>query len=299
MGLKLLQAMHHLAPEALVGAVTYDDGTDTRSVLKEIRAFAKEKGIPLKVAKNGKEAEKHLLGLKPDVCLVSGWYWLISQETLDAVPGGLIGIHNSLLPKYRGFSPLVWAMINGERVVGITFYGVTEGMDDGPIYAQASVRVEQDDDINDVMLRLEDKVTEAMESSYLDLLDRRLRPRQQDHLQASYCAQRMPEDGLIDWTRPAECLWRFVRAQTSPYPGAFTYVEGQKMTVWKARYFGDVPYFGVPGQVARVTDEGVLVIAGDDRALWLEEVAVDGERGHPRQWIKTIKARLSPAPVGG
>src|SRR5262249_7680476 len=103
---------------------------------------------------------------------------------------------------------------------------------------------------------------------------------------------RQPADGNIDWTQPARDVFNFIRAQSDPYPGAFTYVDGQELRIWKARLFDDV-YFGTPGQVARIASDGVTVVCGDHRALVLEDVEMSGKRGRANELIKSIKLRMT------
>jgi len=295
LGLRVLQEIHSLCPESLVGVLSIDDRNDTRSVFTGFTEYATEHALDLHVAKNGKDAERIVRDLQPDLCLVVGWYWLISSEALNAVPFGFIGIHNSLLPKYRGGSPLIWPIINGDKEVGFSFFSFTPEMDDGPIWAQGRVNVEDDDYICDVLKKLEDKTIEVLQEHYINILNGTTTPADQDHQRATYCAQRFPYDGNIDWRKPAKDVYNFIRAQSDPYPGSFTYLDGQQLTIWSARLFEE-PYYGTPGQVARLSDDGVYVICGDHRAIVLQQVSLGGQRGDARRFIKSIKSRMSSIP---
>jgi len=292
LGLRVLQEMHSLSAESLVGVLTIDDRNDTRSVFPDFHEFSSNKALQLHVAKNRKDAERIIEQLKPDLCLVVGWYWLIGPEALTAVPSGFIGIHNSLLPKYRGGSPLIWPIINGDKEVGFSFFSFTPGMDDGPIWAQGRVSVEDDDFIWDILAKLENKTIEVLRENYMHILKGTITPVEQDHTRVTYCAQRFPYDGNIDWHKPAKDVYNFVRAQSDPYPGSFTYVDGQLLRIWKARRFEET-YYGTPGQVARLSDEGVYVICGDHRAIILQEVSLGDQRGKAGNFIKSIKSRMS------
>ncbi len=290
-GLRCLEEMHRLAPGVLVGAMTLDDRADVRSAFDQIKAFCDERGVPLIVAKNRKDSEEQIRQLAPELCLVNGWYWLVGDQTLEAVPRGFLGIHNSLLPKYRGGSPLVWTMINGEKEAGLSLFSFTRGMDEGDIWAQAAVPIEREDYISDVLCKLEEKAVEILREKYLAILDGKLVPVPQDPSGVTYCAMRSPEDGLIDWNKPAEAIYNFIRAQSEPYPGAFTFLEGKKLVIWRARP-EKVTYYGTPGQVARISPDGVTVIAGDNAPLILEAVELEGVKGPAASLIKSVKARL-------
>lgn len=295
-GLTILKEMHSHASETLVGAITIDDSNDSRSAYAEFDRFAMTKGINLRVASRNRHAEELLAELQPELCIVAGWYWLISDKTLNTVPHGFIGIHNSLLPKLRGAAPLVWTLIRGEKEAGVSMFSFTPGMDDGPIWAQASVPVEPTDYVADVLAKLEKRTIDMFRETYPAILTGEATPAEQDHSLATYCAPRTSKDGNIDWQQPAQQVYNFIRAQSSPYPGAFTYFEGGWLTVCRARIFPH-QYCGTPGQVARITDDGVYVICGDHTAIILEEVQLQQRPGHKPQLAKevitTIKCRFS------
>ncbi|MEW6605774.1 MAG: methionyl-tRNA formyltransferase, partial [Thermoproteota archaeon] len=239
------------------------------------------------------ETEKLIRTLKPDLCVVSGWYWLISQDTLNFVPRGFIGIHNSLLPKYRGGSPLVWTMINGEQKAGVTLFSFTTGMDDGDIWDQRTIEIEFTDYVSDVLKKLEDKALCILREKYLDILKNKAKAIPQDSSEATYCAQRFPFDGLIDWKKTAVEVYNFVRAQSEPYPGAFTMYEGKKLTIWRA-HPENITFYGTPGQVARITDSGVYVICGNQKPLVLDVVELEGkgDKEAANKVINSIKTRF-------
>lgn len=295
LGLRVLKEVHALAPDKLAGILTIDDRSDVRTKFDEFEEFSKESGLRMVVAANRKHSEQVIKDIAPDLCLVVGWYWLIGASILSSVPRGFVGIHNSILPKFRGGSPLVWAMINGDSEVGFSLFSFTPGMDDGPVWAQGRVSVDVHDDISAVLERLENKTVEVLRQAYLPLLNGQLEPFEQKHDDASYCAQRLPTDGNIDWRRSAYDVYNFIRAQSEPYPGSFTYLDAMQVKIWKAKLF-DKTYFGTPGQIARISSEGVYVVCGDDRAIVLDEIEIGGNRGRAADLIKSIKGRFSNAP---
>lgn len=297
LGLRVCQEMRSLSAQTLMGALIIDDREDTRTVFNDFETFARDSGLAFYAAKNRKQAEEIIARLKPDLCLVAGWYWLLGRETLSFAPHGFIGIHNSLLPKYRGGSPLIWPILNGEKEVGFSFFTFTNGMDDGPVWAQGRIPVEETDYISDILEKLESKTVEVLREVYLPILAGQRQPAPQDHNQATYCAQRTPNDGLVDWRQSARQVYNFIRSQSDPYPGAFTHYENSPMKLWRARLF-ERPYYGIPGQAARIDAGEVYVICGDHRAVILEQVEVASKRGKPGEWIKSIKTRLSGAPAG-
>lgn len=292
LGLACLRVMHELAPGSVIAAVTFDDHGDSRSALPGLERFADEAEIPLTIAASRHELDEAIRVHRPSLAFGVGWYWLIPRETLAMVPRGIVGIHNSLLPRYRGGSPLNWAIINGEDTAGISLFALSEGMDEGGVLGQRAVAVGPDDHIGDVLERIETAAQSLVKDTYLDLLAGTLPAVPQDHASATYCAQRTPDDGVIDWRQPARRIYDFIRAQTEPYPGAFTHVGGHRCTVWRARPLSAV-FHGTPGQVARVTADGVQVICGDARPLLVTTVQLDGEDRAPAHVVlRSIRLRL-------
>ncbi|MBF0522815.1 MAG: methionyl-tRNA formyltransferase [Candidatus Omnitrophica bacterium] len=296
LGLGVLKEMVALSPKTLIGALTIDDKSDCRSALSDFKVFAKEKNIKLYVASNKADSERIIQELKPDLCFVVGWYWLISDATLDGVAKGFIGIHNSLLPQYRGSAPLVWAMMAGEKKVGFSLFTFTKGMDDGPIWVQGSVSVEDSDDIGDVLVKLKTKAVKTVHEKYPAILDGKIKPVAQKHNQATYCAQRLPSDGNINWSEPARKIYDFIRSQANPYPGAFTYYQSAELKIWRAQLCDKV-YFGTPGQVAQIGKDGVYVICGDNRAIILKDIEFGGKRQPAQEILKTISIRFPDTKV--
>jgi len=291
LGLRILQEMHESSADILLGVLTLDDTADSRSVYAQFKDYCRQNEIPIFTASSRKDSEQVILELRPDLCIVVGWYWLISSAILDSTPCGFIGIHNSLLPQYRGGAPLVWQIINNEPRTGFSIFSFTPGMDDGQIWAQGSVIVDKSDYVSDVLCKLERETVSVFRSVYPNILNGTAKPTEQECEPETYCAQRRPEDGMINWQLTALEIYNFIRAQSEPYPGSFTWIDRKKMKVWRANIF-DKPYFGSTGQVARISQEGVYVICGHGTALLLLEVEIDGVRGKAKDLIRSIKIRL-------
>ena len=282
LGLSCLKEMYAISPDVLEAAITIDDSSDTRTVLNDFKLFCTSKKIPFFVAKNRKHSEELVRTLNPDIGIVIGWYWLISSDIIHSAK--FIGLHNSLLPRYRGVSPLNWAIIHGEKKVGISLFTLTDTMDAGDIWAQRTVDVGEHDYIGDVLSAIEKEGIEVIQSVYESILLDRIKPTPQNHAQASFCVARTPEDGLINWDQHSKNIYNFIRAQSKPYPGAFTYVDGKKVTIWKAAY-SDVDHFGVPGQVCRITEEGIWVACADYKALILQDIELEGDTSNANMVI--------------
>jgi len=170
----------------------------------------------------------------PDLILVLGWYYMVPKKIRDLTKYGAWGLHASLLPEYAGGAPLTWAILNGEEKTGVTLFRMEDGVDDGDIIRQKSFEIEYNDTIRDVY----EKATEASEKILLDVFkcleDVFFIP--QNKLEIKVYPQRCPEDGLLNLNLPALELYNFIRAQSSPYPGAYIEtVDGKKLIIEKAR----------------------------------------------------------------
>jgi methionyl-tRNA formyltransferase len=172
--------------------------------------------------------------IEPDLILVMGWYYMVPRRIRELARHGAWGIHASLLPKYAGGAPLVWAMINGEKETGITLFRLGDGVDDGDIIEQKSFVIEFEDTIKEVY----EKANEAAKDILVKSLGQieRIMPKPQVESQIEIYPQRRPEDGEIDLKKTALEIYNFVRAQSSPYPGAFIKtVDGKRLVIEKAR----------------------------------------------------------------
>jgi len=173
--------------------------------------------------------------ISPDLILVAGWYHMVPKVIREIPRKGCVGIHASLLPKYRGGAPLVWAMINGEEKTGVTLFHLGEGVDKGDIVGQREFNIAANDTIADLIEKT-GRETVALLETCIPMISSGVDPRVvQDESKVSHFPQRSPEDGKIDWSWSADVIERFIRAQTKPYPGAFTEINGKRIIIWDAQ----------------------------------------------------------------
>lgn len=172
--------------------------------------------------------------LNLDLLLVLGWYYMIPKTIRNLTKYGAWGIHASLLPKYAGGAPLNWAIINGERETGVTLFKIDDGVDDGDIIEQKKFEIDFTDTIKEVY----SKATYESKNILYDNLSNlsKIVFKKQDKSKRKIHPQRTPEDGEIDLSKSAIELYNFVRAQSSPYPGAYINTsDGKKLVIEKAR----------------------------------------------------------------
>lgn len=290
-GLSLLKHSFKVGRSNIVGMLTVDDNSDARSELPEIKNFTTQNNIPLFFAANRTDSEKIILEVNPDICFVAGWYYIFSEKILNRVPNGFIGIHHSLLPKYRGGSPLVWSIINGDEFTGTSIFKFSPGMDDGPLYAQQKIEIANTDYVSDVLDKCNNAAIEMLAKNFAAIVDGSLKAKAQNLKDSTFCALRTPDDGLINWNWQAQKIYNFIRAQAPPYPCAFTFFESEKLSILKAEILHDT-FYGTPGQVVSINPNGVSVVCGDNKVLILKEANYKTIVSSANHVIKSITTRL-------
>jgi len=184
-----------------------------------------------------------------DVLLVMGWPELLEPELIEAPEEGCVGRHISYLPERRGRAPVAWALIHGLDETAVSLFWIDEDVDSGPIVEQRAVNIDADDHAND----LHQKCTEAS----ISVLNEEVIPRfnegdfsaEPQEGEPTYTHPRRPDMGIIDWNDSAWEIHNFIRGQSHPYPGAFTYHQMDKVTMWKTRVEHETVTKEAPGTV--------------------------------------------------
>lgn len=281
-GHRTLQALLDSKHEVVL-AITHpkSDHAYERMWADSVADLAAEHGVPVHIANKPDEDFKAALKqADPDIIVANNWRTWLPRDVFDAPRYGTLNIHDSLLPKYTGFSPLIWALINGEPEVGLTAHLMDEELDAGDIILQRSTPVGPKDTVTDLFHRTVDMIGPITVDA-LDLIESgRTDWTPQDRSQATFFHKRAAEDSRIDWTWPAEVIERLVRAQSDPYPNAFTHFKGQRIRVIESSVSKGC-YGGTPGRVFIHEGDGMVIVAGPDawsgrnRGLSIERVRLD------------------------
>ena len=216
---------------------------------------------------DGPEVLAALRSVAPDLIVANNWRTWIPPEIYTLPTHGTLNVHDSLLPKYAGFSPLIWALINGEDEVGLTAHLMNEELDAGDIVLQQAVPVGARDTTTDLFHATVDLIAPVVSSS-LKLIEEAAASgaslgTPQDRSQATFFHKRADVDSLIDWSWPAAELDRFVRALSDPYPNAYTYHRGSRLRILGAQVSRN-RYGGTPGRIFYREDDAVVIVAGPD-----------------------------------
>jgi methionyl-tRNA formyltransferase len=220
---------------------------------------------------NSPETIAALREVDPDLIFVVGWSQLVLDEFIGLPRQGVFGMHPTLLPRHRGRAAIPWAILSGLAKTGVTLFQISDGTaDSGPTVGQVEVPIARDE----TATTLYEKVTAAhldLVREYVPkLVDGTAERTPQDTRRASVWPKRTPADGIIDWETRAPYLYDWVRAQTRPYPGAFTFLGDEKVVVWRARPVeldDDAPAGTVVGR-----DGDDAIVACGEGGLVLEEM---------------------------
>lgn len=280
MGIAGLDALMRAGYE-IAAIFSHEDDPDENCWFGSVKAWGRERGIPVACPEDINAAEwgKRIASLRPEMLFSFYYRHMIREEILAIPPKGAYNLHGSLLPAYRGRCPVNWVLVNGETQTGVTLHHMVRMADAGDIVGQRVVPISKED----TALTLYGKLCAAagiLLDELLPLMKTGQAPRiPQDISRGSYYGGRKPEDGRIDWNRPAEGIYNLIRAVTEPYPGAFCMMEdGSKMMIW----------WGAPeedGKEGKISAAGSLEIEGGKvyvrtgrGRLRLLDVQIDSER---------------------
>lgn len=209
--------------------------TDKKS--KEIIDLCTARRIPCFIGnpRNGRAAQ-FISGIQPYLLLSVNYLFLIEDDLISWPRFLPLNVHGSLLPKYRGRTPHVWAIINNESEAGITVHVIDEKCDTGDIVAQKGVLIEENDTGADILNKYASVYPEVINDVISKVKSNNLERTKQDESLATYFGKRTPEDGKINWDWQKERIRNWVRAQSNPYPGAFSMLGNAKVIIDEIRY---------------------------------------------------------------
>ena len=271
------------SPHSLVGVVTQPDrprGRGQQVTDSPVKARALQLGVPVfqpeRLARDAFASALESIG--PDIGVVAAYGKILPDWLLGAIPRGLINVHASLLPKYRGASPVHRAVLAGDRETGVTIMRVVKALDAGPMLAAARVAIGPDATTVDVETELAQRGAELLVATLDAIEGGRAVEIAQDDSQATYAPKLTKAEAPIDWTRTATAIHNQVRGLW-PWPHASTYLDGVRHIIHRSRVSEGAPAGAAPGTITRASaQEGLHVACGAGTSLELLKIQLEGRR---------------------
>ena len=222
------------------------------------------------------EVVEQLKQMNPEAMVVVGYGQIIPRTIIDIPPRGIINVHASLLPKYRGAAPIQWAIANGEARTGVTTMRIDAGLDTGDMLLKWETAIGAEENA----IQLGQRMSQAGADLLVETLAATIHPIPQDNSEASLAPILKKEDGLIDWTWPARKIFNRARGFL-PWPGAYTSFRGQLFHIWKARVAEETGP-GAPGSLVHLKKR-LLIAGGEGTMLELLEIQIEGRKRMPAE----------------
>jgi methionyl-tRNA formyltransferase len=251
-------------------------GRGNKVTFSPVKEFALAKSLTVLQPTRLKSEETKALfsSHEADVAVVVAYGRILPAEFLNAPRNGCINVHFSLLPRYRGASPVNWAIVNGEKETGVTTMFIEPTLDTGPILLQTKTTIGEHETAPELMARLSEAGAELLGETLVQL--KTLTPLVQDNAAATFAPILKKDDGLIDWTMCAKNIEQRVRG-FQPWPNAHTSFNSKGLTIWRAEAI-TAKQAGSPGEVIESHGDSLVVACGDASALRLVEVQPEAKR---------------------
>lgn len=255
-----------------------------RRVQSAVKALALARGLEVLQPETLRDeaARARTAAARPAVLVVAAYGLLLPQWALEAAPAGALNIHASLLPRWRGAAPIQRALLAGDRETGISIMRMDAGLDTGPMLAQQSIAISDDDDAQSLHDKLATLGARMIVAALEDVAAGRARAVPQPAAGVTYARKIEKREAAIDWLRPAAEIERAVRA-LRPAPGAVAHLRGEPIKIWRARAAAG---HGEAGTVLAAGDAGVLVACGDQALLATELQRAGGKRLAAAQFLR-------------
>ena len=268
----------------LVAVLTQPDrpsGRGRRRVPGPVKSLALELGVPVLQPKTLKtdDAQAELRALRPDLVVVIAYGLLLPPAVLAIPARGCINVHASLLPRWRGASPIQAAVLAGDARTGVCLMQLEAGLDTGPVFARRETAIAALETAGELHDRLAALGATLLAEQLNAILDGRLAAEPQPDEGVTYAGRIDKSDAVVDWTRDAPAIQRQVLAY-NPWPVAETLFDGERLRIWRAQADVSVTGGPSPGGVIDAGERGVRVATGDG-SLWLTEVQMPGRRRMP------------------
>lgn len=267
--------------EQVLAVVTQPDrpkGRGQKLLPPPVKELAEKHGIPVLQPHRVRIPEfiDILKEMNPEVIVVVAFGQILPKPLLDIPELGCINVHASLLPRYRGAAPLNWCIINGETETGVTTMLMDEGLDTGAMLLKKTTAIGPEEDTLSLHDRLSLLGAEALSETLDQLANGVLKPEPQDSSLSCYAPILKKEHGIIDWNRTPQTVKNMVRGML-PWPGAYTWLDGRMVKIYRVRVKEDECAAAAPGTVLAAGKEGIEV-ACSGGSLIIDELQLEGKK---------------------
>jgi methionyl-tRNA formyltransferase len=239
-----------------------------------VKISAKKLGIKVIQPKNKKELKEELKNIEADFFVVLAFGMILDKEILEIPKHGCINIHASLLPRYRGASPIQEALLNGDKDTGISIMKMDEKLDQGPVYLLQRIEIEDLDDMETLSKKLQTLSAKITPLVLTDIKEKTLYPLKQIESKATYCRKIEKKDGEINWDLPAEKIYNMIRAY-NPWPSAQTKFKDKKIKILEAK-LEKKEGKTTPGKF--FTESGILKISAKNGNILPKKLQIEGKK---------------------
>ena len=265
----------------IVAVITQPDkpkGRGNKMNAPPVKEFALQNDLEVLQPNKIKTLEfvEQIRALKPDLLVTAAYGKILSKDLLEVPPLGCINVHGSLLPAYRGAAPIHWAIINGEKTTGITTMFTDVGLDTGDILLKRELAIDSDMSVGELHDKMAVLGAEVLKDTLIELKNGTLQRIPQDDKLSSYAPIIAKELGFIDWSKKAQQIHNLVRG-TNPWPGSYTFLNGDRMRIWRTRLASYNGSSHTTGEIAQVSPAGICVKCSDGYIL-IEEVQFDSSK---------------------
>lgn len=280
----------------LACVLTAKEAPEYKRTANDFRSLAERCNVPFAQCSRIQDSYDFLQQARAEAAVSINYTGVVPQKVIDLFRFGVLNAHGGDLPKYRGNACQAWAILNGEKRIGLCIHRMIGGeLDSGDIITRDYLSIDHNTKITDVWKWMMQRTPELMVEAVNQLSSDPhyvLECQSKDPKEALRCYPRKPEDGRINWHQTALNILRLINASNKPYAGAFCDYEGEKLTIWNAELVNDAEVFcAVPGQVTKV-GEGFVEVACGTGKLRLLEVEINQRATKPSQLIRSIRQRL-------
>lgn len=291
-GLLALKQLLKMKANIVYAYILKEDDHEPDKFSPQMVELCEKQKIPFSLTKSIKKEYDNIKKLNPDLIIVYQWRSLIPKDILELPKRGCICVHEALLPKYRGFAPVNWAVINGETTTGVTLSYLNEGTDTGDIITQRKIKIGPNDTAYNIYKKAVKVSISLLKKYHQDILEGKAPRKKQDETNATYGCPRTPDDGKINWEGSSTSVYNLIRGLSYPYPGAYCFYNGDKVVIQKASLPRQKIWIGnIPGRIIERLSNGFVEVLCGTGSILIEEIEIDGEKIKPTEMWKSIRDR--------